>query len=328
LSNILNFIKKKGTVYDTKNIECHRIVKSYDGKSIQIAGLNFGNIQLGKLGIEPKLIQAASQALLILDASQYDLCSSIQNLTSEEERQQYVKRMIEDKLQSQKIYRALAALSLNPQGDEMQQAVKTLVSNLLDSQQRTQELEGSQVLSKVQQREHSQANITKELPESSIEVGFQTFGEKIEEVNKSQSVLNNTVPNRTVPEKPFKSKASPLTDEQTKKEMDEIKQVIVALNDEYIDNKIEGQLDVESFWRKLGRVIQELTENRKYREIIGRVNTDILDRNVIKITNKLKVYREANAIEDEIRAKVAHNETELYIGQIFRILDDIYLSLQ
>jgi two-component SAPR family response regulator len=115
--------------------------------------------------------------------------------------------------------------------------------------------------------------------------------------------------------------------EQLRKEMDDIREIIIALNDEYTNAKIEGQLDVEDFWLKLGKTIQELTTNRQYRKIIGSINADILDRNIIKITNKIKGYRKAKAVEDETKANIAYNEAELYIGEVFRILDEIYSSL-
>jgi hypothetical protein len=118
-------------------------------------------------------------------------------------------------------------------------------------------------------------------------------------------------------------------DEQTRKGIDEIRQIILTLNDEFVSTKIEGQLDVDEFWsRKLGRVVQELTRNRQYRSIIGSINADTLDRNIIKITSKIKEFREANAIGDNTKGNIIRNETELYIDGIFRILDDIYLSIE
>ena len=130
-------------------MECQRIVKSYDGKSIKLSGFSIGDIKLGELGIEPKLIQAASQALLILDASQYDLCVSIRNVSDETTRQEFIKRMVEDKLQAQKIFRAFALLSLNPTGNELQSAISMLASSVVFNEQRTKELEDSNIIDKI-----------------------------------------------------------------------------------------------------------------------------------------------------------------------------------
>ena len=37
-------------------IDCERLVK-YDGKKIEVAGLEFGNFKLGRFGFEPTLLQ-------------------------------------------------------------------------------------------------------------------------------------------------------------------------------------------------------------------------------------------------------------------------------
>ena len=114
----------------------------------------------------------------------------------------------------------------------------------------------------------------------------------------------------------------------TKTEMFDIRQVILSLNDQYVNNKIEGKLIIEDFWPKLGKVILELTNNRHYRSIIGGVNADILDRNIIKITNKIKQHKEAKAIDDQTKSNISYNEAELYIGEILRTLDDIFVNIE
>jgi hypothetical protein len=245
----------------------------------------------------------------------------------------FVKKMIDDKFQAQKIYRALAALSLNPQGTSMQEALKDLVSSLLAVEQRTKELEESDILSRVQQQQAKSVPLIMSSPssdssatgQSPVEIGNSQFKENIGEVKRQSN------PTKTVAEKVrvtgFLKDDHP--DKQTRKEIDDIRQLILALNDEYMDSKIEGQLDVDEFWsKKLGRAVQELTRTRRYRNIIGSINADILDRNILKITGKIKEFREANAIEDYAKAKITRNEAELYISGIFRTLDDIYESIE
>lgn len=313
-------------------MECHRMVKRFDGNSIEISGINIGKFQLGKLGIEPKLIQAASQALLILDASQYDLCESIRGLGNQELKQGYQQKMIDDKLQAQRIYRALAALALNPQGEQLQEAIKMLFSDLLSSEQRTKELEGSDILSRPQQdismqstspssvtSSTTQNNANNKDSDSSIEIGKETFQNRIEEIKQSDLASKYLI-SRHAPTNLSRN-------DEVKKKMEEIKQTIVALNDKYTEDKINGQLDVKSFWPKLGRIIQELLSDPQYREVIGGVNVEILDATTIKITNKIKQANQAHAIEDSTEERIAYNKAELYITEIFRILDDIYASL-
>ena len=99
-----------GTSDDYK---CEHLIK-YDGRSIAIEGVIYGNIQVGKVGIERKLVQAASHALMLLDASQYSLCTSIKNINNKEERDSLTKLMIEDKVRSEKIIQTLAGYLLTP----------------------------------------------------------------------------------------------------------------------------------------------------------------------------------------------------------------------
>ena len=94
MKNPLDYLRSGGIDHNDNvnyndDIICERLVKKIDVISIEIAGLNFGGFQLGKFGIEPKLLQTVGHALMLLDASQYDLCNSIKNIKDEETRQKY-----------------------------------------------------------------------------------------------------------------------------------------------------------------------------------------------------------------------------------------------
>src|SRR5215831_14719409 len=112
MKNPLDYLRSGGISRsdsdNNRDIVCERLVKKIDDKSIEIAGLNFGGIQLGKFGIEPRLLQTVSHALMLLDASQYDLCSSIKNMKDKDSQERYIKLMTDDKLAAQRIFRALA----------------------------------------------------------------------------------------------------------------------------------------------------------------------------------------------------------------------------
>src|SRR5688500_12734501 len=140
MKNPLGYLKPSGRsdqYNDNVDINCERLVKNYDGKSIEISGLNFGGIQLGKFGMEPKLLQAVSHALMLLDSSQYDLCNSIKNIRDKDVREKYIKLMTDDKLAAQRIFQALAGLLINPESTQMQDAVKeTLLSYLTSKETR------------------------------------------------------------------------------------------------------------------------------------------------------------------------------------------------
>ena len=59
LLNIFEFNSNK----ETRDMECYRLVKSYDKKNIEIAGINLCDFQIGKIGISPQIIYAATQFL-------------------------------------------------------------------------------------------------------------------------------------------------------------------------------------------------------------------------------------------------------------------------
>ena len=64
-------------------MECSHLIK-YNGTNLEISGLSFQGVQLGKLAIEQKLLQAVSHALMIIDASQYHFCQAVKNAPDEE----------------------------------------------------------------------------------------------------------------------------------------------------------------------------------------------------------------------------------------------------
>jgi SAM-dependent methyltransferase len=120
-------------LFSRNEITCERLVK-YHNNSIEVSGVNISNITLGKFGIESKLLQAASHALMLLDAYQYHTCLSIRNIEEKEKRQKYAEKITDANLRAGGIIHALAALSFSPNSRELQETVKErLLSNLIPS---------------------------------------------------------------------------------------------------------------------------------------------------------------------------------------------------
>lgn len=339
MKNPLDYLRSGGIDHNDNvnyndDIKCERLVKKIDGKSIEIAGLNFGGFQLGKFGIEPKLLQTVSHALMLLDASQYDLCNSIKNIKDEETRQKYVKLMTDDKLAAQRIFQALAGLLINPESTQMQDAVKeTLLTTLSSRQSRTIDIENSDLLSKVQEQavtpspSASNTTLDSDIVENVMDIGSTSFREKINDLKQSYSQISN---NQGVKSSIITTTAPQITttqDPKLKQELESIKNAIVALNDEYTATLIKG-LNVAEFWDKLGRVLQLLTANRQYRKAIGTTNAEALDRIMIKIGSKVNEFKEADDLDDRREANIAKKEVTLYFGQVFRRMDDIYSSFK
>lgn len=103
------------------------------------AGLNVPGLFSADFKIVSKIIQNSNQRLLLLDILQYDICMSIKNLTDDKSRQDYLRKMIDYKLQAQRIYLALMAFSFSPQDSDMQLTIKDLISSIVYSEQRTRE---------------------------------------------------------------------------------------------------------------------------------------------------------------------------------------------
>lgn len=153
-------------------LKCERLVK-YNGKKIEIAGLQIGGFQLGKLNIEPKLLQAVSHALMLLDASQYDLCRTIKGIKDKKKREEYLNIMMQDKLHSQQINRGIAALTLNPESKPLQEALKNL---LLSHKSRVLEIDSTDISEKTITSDQLSENAL-EVPKKSFQDSFQDYQE-------------------------------------------------------------------------------------------------------------------------------------------------------
>lgn len=75
-------------------------------------------------------MQAASQALELIDASQYHFCEAVKNAPDDESKKKYYDLMMEDKMRAQDIIFGLAALTINPQSKDVEQGIiKMLLQN-------------------------------------------------------------------------------------------------------------------------------------------------------------------------------------------------------
>jgi hypothetical protein len=117
---------------EKEDIECERLTKYSDNK-IEMAGLNVSDLQSGKLHIDSDLLQSATQSLLLLDNYQYSLCLQIKKISDIDLKEKYTKSMIEAKLMVQNIYRALAALSLDPENKVLHDTIKNMLLSSLGS---------------------------------------------------------------------------------------------------------------------------------------------------------------------------------------------------
>ncbi|MDQ6667640.1 MAG: hypothetical protein M3Y53_05365 [Thermoproteota archaeon] len=113
-------------------------------------------------------------------------------------------------------------------------------------------------------------------------------------------------------------------DDLITKEIEDSKTTINKLNDKYTG--LIEDLDIVQFWRDLGSEVRRLTTKRQIRIKI-RSDAESLERIIIKVTNKVKEYQEAEDIGNMQQARIAKKEAILFFGQVFRRLDDVFLLL-
>jgi hypothetical protein len=259
------------------HLDCEHLVK-YDGKKIEIAGLSFlGKFQLGSLNIEPTIIQAAGQSLMMLDASQYSLCQKVKGAPDDETRKKYYALMMDDQLRSQGIYRAIASLSLNPSSPALQDALKNLLlSNLTTSGQRAVDIERSDIQFAV---ERSPA-----LPsENTLEIGDTSLGEKLTDLKKSLPELERPTP-------PPVTTIHPLR-EQCIKDIDNLTQ--------HFDETTQGgtpEKIVKFISDELLPYVRSLYRGSKCAGIIGDLSKNLLRNLSISLDTSMQEYRKLSGL--------------------------------
>jgi hypothetical protein len=155
-------------------MECAHLIK-YNGINLEISGLAFQPLQLGKLAVEQKLLQTVSHALMLLDASQYHFCQAVRNAPDEESRRSYYHLMMQDKVRAQDIWMSLAALTINPESKQVEEA---LIKMILESHSRALQVEQEQ---KIQiPKEKMEVN-----SRNTVEIGTSSFNDKFSELKNS-----------------------------------------------------------------------------------------------------------------------------------------------
>jgi len=238
-------------------------------------------------------------------------------------------RGIDDKLAAQRIFRALAGLLINPGSNQMQDTVKeTLLSTLALRESRAIDIEDSDLLTKIQEQQPPStiADHTT-IKENAIEIGSTSFKEKINDLRQSYYQISNNYGVRSSSTTCSSQIATTIQDPTPKQELEDIRNAIIALNNEYTTGLING-INIVEFWGKLGGVLQQLTVNTHYRKVIGSTNSEALDRIMIKIGSKVNEFKDADDLGDRREANIAKKEVTLYFGQVFRRMDDIYSSIQ
>jgi hypothetical protein len=161
------------------NLRCERRV-NYDGTKVEVSGINFKGFNLGKIGVEKKILQTASHALMILDFEAYDLCMSVNGAPDKETQAYYYKRMMDDKLRSSSIYKVLAALSMDPESKELK---VSLTESVAICRNRALEIEKSKNIEKSKDR----------VSDNSIEIGNLPLEKRLDDLRDQYYVGSDIV---------------------------------------------------------------------------------------------------------------------------------------
>jgi hypothetical protein len=300
-----------GTSDDYK---CEHLIK-YDGRSIAIEGVSYGNIQVGKVGIERKLVQAASHALMLLDASQYSLCTSIKNINNKEERDSLTRLMIEDKVRSEKIIQTLAALSIDPQSKQLQDTLGTLIISY------------SERASKIEETQPKVSPTEKQLSINSLEIGAETIVERVKDLERSSPELKKQVIDESTDGMREKSTVQPTKSEEG---LDELGNALIALRKEYTDVIMHKQ-SVSDLFQKLAPYLQQITSDSEIKDLIGKYYADALNNYLINLSNEIESYDNAMQLGGEQRkyaADEAERKIKLVTYHVLAKLDEIHSYLK
>jgi hypothetical protein len=156
---------------DKDVIKCEHLVR-YDGIHVNVAGIKIENFSVGQVSVERNILQAAFHALMLLDASQYDLCLAVKGLMDRGLRESYQKKIIDDKIRSQNIIRAIASLSISPESELLQTALKNLLLPVL-------EIEEEMKKSKLRQKPEP---TDEKLSDNSLEIEDTTLKDKLQKL--------------------------------------------------------------------------------------------------------------------------------------------------
>jgi Effector-associated domain 7 len=161
-------------------VECKYLIRHY-GRGGEISGVSIPHVQLGKIAVDPKLLQAASQALELIDASQYYLCQSLNNAPDQETKRKYYDLMMQDRLRAQDIIMGLAAFSINPQSKSVEEG---LMKMLLQNHNRALQIDAEKV-EVIPEPDDNSAD--------KIEISNTSFKDKIYELEKLRPSYTNAL---------------------------------------------------------------------------------------------------------------------------------------
>jgi hypothetical protein len=126
------------------------------------------------LGVSRQVLQTASQALLLFDLKEYDICISVKNAPDKKTRKEYYHRMMDYKFKAQPVRDAMVALAMNPSSEKLMNSIIQALSPIVGT---AVEIEKSKLASKTL--------TTESVSDNSIEIGATSFEQKLQDLRGS-----------------------------------------------------------------------------------------------------------------------------------------------
>ena len=112
-----------------KDRDCKHLVK-YQSASIDIAGISIPNIfSLGNVKVKPEVLQAADNAIKLLDMRHFQNCEDLKKISDETTMTKFIENMNRQKDKLSNIAMAIDAYKINPNSTNLEESLSKLLES-------------------------------------------------------------------------------------------------------------------------------------------------------------------------------------------------------
>ena len=113
----------------SKDKECKHLV-NYQDKSIDISGVSIPNIfSLGNVSIKPQVLQAAENAIKILDLRHFQNCENLKQISDETTKEKFIENMNKQQDKLSNIAMAIDAYKINQNSQKLEESLTRLLES-------------------------------------------------------------------------------------------------------------------------------------------------------------------------------------------------------
>ncbi len=147
----------------------------YQGTDIQIGAFSVPNIfSVGNIGIKPEVLQAAENAIKLLDLRHFQNCENLKEITDQATKTTFIDNMNKQQDKLSNIAMAIDAYKINPNSQKLEETLTNLLQSDLplsgaDKEEVTKKIEVN-VSQKVKEAENLVGADIEEISEGSVKV--------------------------------------------------------------------------------------------------------------------------------------------------------------